>query len=186
LKGVAGLHVSVTFRHVDSSEPLRDYAVDKVSRTCAKYLRDPIEAHVVLSVVKVQHRAEITVHAKHFDLAAHEDTDDLYEAIDLAVDRVEAQLRKHKDRINDHKGRAGEVRTVPVDVIEFDESEGDSGRRVIETDNIPAKPLSIYDAILQLELNHAEFLVFWNSGTESISVIYKRRDGNYGLITPNR
>jgi len=180
------LHVSVTFRHVDSSEPLRDYAIDKVARTCGKYLRNPIEAHVVLSVIKQRHRAEIVIHAKHFDLAAHEDTSDLYEAIDLAVARVEAQLRKHKDRINDHKGRAGEIRTIPVDIIEFEQSEAEGVRRVIETDNIPAKPLSIDDAILQLELNHTEFLVFWNSGTESISVIYKRRDGNYGLITPNR
>lgn len=180
------MHVSVTFRHVDSSEALRDYAVDKVARTCTKYLRDPIEAHVVLSVIKQRHRAEIVVHAKHFDLAAHEDTSDLYEAIDLTVDKVEAQLRKHKDRINHHKGRSGEVRSIPVDIIEAEESEPDGIRRVVENDNIPAKPLSIEDAILQLELNHAEFLVFWNAATESISVIYKRRDGNYGLITPNR
>ena len=180
------MHVSVTFRHVESSDALKDYAVDKVSRTCTKYLRDPIEAHVVLSVTKLRHRAEITVHAKHFDLAAHEGTSDLYEAIDLAVDKVEAQLRKHKDRINRHKGRMGEVRSIPVDVFEAEETEIDGVRRVIETDKIPAKPLSIDDAILQLELNHAEFLVFFNSSTESISVIYKRRDGNYGLITPNR
>jgi len=77
---------------------------------------------------------------------------------------------------------------LPVEVIEADDGEDIDTQvepRVIESDRIPAKPLSVDDAILQLELSHAEFLVFLNSATESVSVIYKRRDGNYGLITPN-
>jgi len=183
------LEVSVTFRHIEPTAALKDYATEKVERICGKYLRFPLEASVILSVGKQQHLAEINVHAKHFDISAHETTGDLYSAIDLAVDKLEAQLRRHKDRINHHKGRqpaSGEAKTVAVEVFEVEEHDESGTPRVIEKDNIPAKPLSIDDAILQLELSHQDFLVFWNSSTELISVLYKRRDGNYGLITPNR
>jgi putative sigma-54 modulation protein len=188
VEGSQGLQVSVTFRHVEPTDPLKEYATEKVQRTCAKYLRSPQEAHVILSVVKQRHQAEINVHAKHFDISAHESTQDLYSAIDLAVGKLEAQLRKHKDRINDRKGRtpaSGNATSLPVEVFGADEHEAGRAPRVIEKDNIPVKPLSVEDAILQLDLSHAEFLVFRNSATESISVLYKRRDGNYGLITPN-
>jgi putative sigma-54 modulation protein len=182
------VQVTVTFRHVDPTDALRDYAIEKVTHVAGKYLKNAVGAHVILSVQKQRHVAEINLHATRFDISAHESTDDLYAAIDLTMDKVEAQLRKHKDRLNRHKGRGaavGEPREVPVDVIEADESMAGSAPTVIETDNIPAKPLTVEDAILQLELMHAEFLVFLNSATESVSVVYKRRDGTYGLITPN-
>ena len=186
------MQVSVTFRHVESTDALRDYASEKVSRIAGKYLRNPTGAHVILSVQKQRHGAEITLHASRFHISAHESTGDLYSAIDLAMDKVEAQLRKHHDRINHHKGRrpaAGEPlaepMSIPVEVFDADEAPSAAGPTVVETDNIPAKPLSVEDAILQLELTHAAFLVFLNSSTETVSVIYKRSDGNYGLIAPN-
>ena len=98
------MEVSVTFRHVEPTPALKEYATEKVARICSKYLRTPLEASVILSVSKQRHLAEINVHAKHFDISAHETTADLYSAIDLALDKLEAQLRKHKDRINHHKG----------------------------------------------------------------------------------
>jgi len=105
------------------------------------------------------------------------------------MDKVETQLRKHKDRINHHKGRrpaGGDPALIPVDIIGTEDFDQEGAPTIVENDNIPAKPLSVEDAILQLELNHADFLVFKNSlKNESISVIYKRRDGRYGLITPN-
>ncbi len=173
---------------MDASDPLRSYASEKVEKVAGKYLKNAVEAHVILSARKNRHKhgAEINIHASHFDISAHADLDDLYAAIDTAVDKVEAQLRKHKDRINDRKGRTGapEAATmVPVDVLTSHEDEG--GPRVIETGALPAKPLSVEDAVLQLDLHHSEFLVFRNASTNSISVVYRRRDGNYGLIVPN-
>ena len=179
------MQVSVTFRHVDPSEPLREYATDKVARVASKYLRNALDAHVILSVSKYRHQAEINIHASHFDISAHEATGDLYSAIDLAVDKVEAQLRKHKDRINHHKGRQPVGGEAVVASAEADEQERPVGSAVVETHEVPAKPLSIEDAILQLELKHVEFLVFRDSATEQVSVLYRRRDGNYGLITPS-
>jgi len=116
------LQVSVTFRHMDASDALRDYAIEKVGRIAAKYLKNAVEAHVIL--VSHRHRqqntAEINIHAAGFDISAHADNSDLYAAIDFATDKVEAQLRKHKDRINDRKGRTGlgvTATRIPVDVV---------------------------------------------------------------------
>ena len=183
------MQISVTFRHIDPTPALQDYATEQIEKISAKYLPRPGSAHVVLSVNKQRHTAEINLHASHFDISAHETTGDLYSALDRTLDKIEIQLRKHKDRINHHKGRAPaapDPTMIPVDVFDNEDFDVEGTPTVIDTDNIPAKPLSIEDAILQLELNHAEFLVFRNARkNEAISVLYKRRDGNYGLITPN-
>jgi len=172
---------------MDASDPLRSYASEKVEKVAGKYLKNAVEAHVILSARRnrFKHGAEVNIHASHFVISAHADLDDMYAAIDNAVDKVEAQLRKHKDRINDRKRiMTPESPTmVPVDVLTSHDDEG--GPRVIETAALPAKPLSVEDAVLQLDLHHSEFLVFRNASTNSISVVYRRRDGNYGLIVPN-
>lgn len=181
------MQVSVTFRHMDASEPLRAHAIEKVERIVAKYLKNALEAHVILATNRhrAHNLAEINIHAAHFDISAHAENPDLYTAIDMAVVKVEAQLRKHKDRINDRKGRANAAAvatSIPVDVLGPQDEKGTSP--VVETETIQAKPLTVDDAVLQLELTHAEFLVFRNSANDSISVVYRRRDGHYGLLVP--
>jgi len=173
---------------MDASDALRDYAVEKVGRIVAKYLKNAVEAHVILASNRHrQHNlAEINIHASQFDISAHAENTDLYAGIDFAVDKVEAQLRKHKDRINDRKGRASlpeiAATMIPVDVVSEHDDQG--ATRVIETETMQARPLSVDDAVMQLDLTHSEFLVFRNSANNSISVVYKRRDGHYGLIVP--
>lgn len=174
---------------MDSSAALTDYVTEKVTRVTEKYLKRAETAHVTFSVNKHRHIAEISIHAAHFDITAHESTEEMYSSIDLALDKIERQLRKHNKKLNHHKGRtsaSASAATVHVDVISSDLEEENETPRVIETDNIPAKPLSLEDAVLQLEINHSDFLVFRDAATERINVIYKRRDGNYGLIDPNR
>lgn len=180
------MQVSVTFRHMEASEALRNHAVEKVERIISKYLKNAVEAHVILDASK--HRlhklAEINIHAANFDISGHSENHDLYAGVDFAVAKVEAQLRRHKDRINDRKGRASlhEIATqIPVEVVPNVEH---GSTHVIETETMQAKPLSVDDAVLQLELTHSEFLVFKNSDSGAISVVYKRRDGHYGLIVP--
>ena len=180
--------VAVTFRHIGASPAIRDYATDKVRHIAKKYLHKAEEAHIILSVAKRRHQAEINIRASHFDISAHATTEDLYSATDAALGKVEAQLRKHKDRLNHHKGHqstAGPAGEIDVQVLGVDTDASDGSPQVIETEKIPAKPLSLDDAILQLELQHASFLVFRNAASETVSVLYKRSDGNYGLIAPN-
>ncbi|MDH4227465.1 MAG: ribosome-associated translation inhibitor RaiA [Deltaproteobacteria bacterium] len=96
------MHVSVTFKHMDSSDALKAYAEEK-SEKIAKYLVEPIEVHWFLSVEKkIRHIAEVTVIAKHCTVKATEKTDDMYAAIDTALDKVERQVKKHKEKVKDH------------------------------------------------------------------------------------
>lgn len=181
------MQVSVTFRHMDTSDALRAYAIEKVERIVSKYLKNAVEGHVVFDSNKhrAQNTAEINIHAAHLDLSAHAENSDLYAGIDFAIDKLEAQMRRHKDRMNDRKGRASlpDIATmIPVDVFSAHDEAGDT--RVVETETLHAKVLSVNDAIMLLDLNHAEFLVFRNSESKAISVVYKRRDGHYGLIVP--
>ena len=181
------MQTSVTFRHVDPSEAIRVHAEEKIEKVVGKYLQRAQEAHATLSVTKRRHMADIHIHGPHFDVSAHAVTEDLYSAIDGAIAKIEKQLRRHKDRINHHKGAqhaGGDLTMIPVDVIESMDEDLEGEPKVIETESIPAKPMSVEDAILQLDLAHAEFLVFRNQATDAISVVYRRRDGNYGLIVP--
>ena len=95
------MQVIVTFRHVDSSAPLKDYATEKSERL-AKYLQEPVEVHWVLSVEKIRHTADATVVANGVKIKAHEVTGDLYSAIDAVSGKLEKQLKKHKEKLKDH------------------------------------------------------------------------------------
>lgn len=95
------MQVTVTFRHMDASDPIRDYATDKLKRL-DKYLQSPVEVHVILEVVKFMHRAEVDVHAKGIHLSAEEVTSDMYAAIDKVADKIERQAQKHKEQVKKH------------------------------------------------------------------------------------
>src|SRR5438477_8282356 len=111
------MQVTVTFRHVEPTPALRAYAEEKLERV-KKYLRRPVEAHVILSVSKERHVAEITLQADHQTMFAEETTHDLYSAIDLVVDKLEHQAQKLHERRRRHKGAANargvEAGTVPA------------------------------------------------------------------------
>jgi putative sigma-54 modulation protein len=95
------MQVTVTFRHMESSDAVREYAEEKLQRI-EKYLQPPVEVHVILEVDKFMHRAEIDVHAKGIHLNAHEVTADMYAAIDGVADKIERQVQKHKEKVKKH------------------------------------------------------------------------------------
>src|SRR6185369_9931828 len=107
------MRIAVTFRHVPPTPALRAYAEEKLERV-KKYLRRPVDAHVILSVAKERHVAEITLKADHATMFAQEETHDLYSAIDLALDKLEHQAQKLKTKRRDH--HKGEARTEPPEV----------------------------------------------------------------------
>src|SRR5207253_5292971 len=145
-RGGAPMQILVTFRHVDPTAPLRAYAEEKLERV-KKYLRRPVDAHVILSVAKERHVAEITLQADHVTMFAKEETHDLYSAIDLALDKLEHQAQKLKAKRRDHKGpsgnRGGEEAEVLTSVLAAEPPEPGAQRRIIRTQRVPAKPLSI-------------------------------------------
>jgi putative sigma-54 modulation protein len=97
------INVSVTFRHTESTPALKSYATDKVMHALKKYAQSPTEVHIILGVEKQNHSAELTVHSKSYDIRSEAVTADLYSAIDKMIDTLIAQLRRQKERKQDHK-----------------------------------------------------------------------------------
>jgi putative sigma-54 modulation protein len=183
------MQITVTFRHVDPTPPLKAYAEEKLQRV-RKYLHRPVDAHVILSVSKERHVAEITLKADHVTMFAEEETHDLYSAIDLAIDKLEHQAQKLHEKRRHHKGaanaRGGPTSEVTTSVLAADRRGPGGAPEVIRTQRVPAKPMSVEEAVEQLNASRDEFLVFTNASSQSVSVLYRRHDGSYGLIEPER
>jgi len=176
------MQVAVTFRHMEPSAALRDYATEKVIKV-KKYLEDPIECHVVLSVEKHRHAAEVTIVADGFKINGQETTGDMYSAIDIAVDKIEKQIKKHRDRLREQRpGRPATTEVAPEGGAE--EAEAETPARIIRAEGYQMKPLHPEEAVLALEASGDDFIVFTNAESEKFSVLYRRKDGTYGLIEP--
>lgn len=178
------MEVTVTFRHIESTDALRDYVHEKLLRI-NKYVSVTAEAAVVLSLEKHRHMAEITLNTNGITINAKEVTEDMYSSIDFAVDKLERQVKKHKEKNKHHKPGSGyQNKTALHNVVSFERQEAPQPAKVIKTESIFIKPMSLDEALMQIGLIDNEFLVFTNAETQKVNVLYRRRDGNYGLIEP--
>lgn len=179
------MQINVTFRHMESSDPVRSYVEEKLPKV-KKYIEEPVETQVVLSVEnKIRHKAEITLIAKGITIKASEETADMYAAIDGMLDKLERQLKRYKDKIKEHKPLSGRERKVEKSIIAAQSiDEGHPEPSIIKTDSFHVKPMSVEEAVMQMDLLEKEFLVFTDASSEEINVVYRRKDGNYGLIVP--
>lgn len=179
------MRVNVTFRHMEASEPVRSYVEEKLPKV-KKYIDEPVEAQVVLSVEKkIRHRAEVSLAAKGITIKATDETADMYAAIDGVLDKLDRQLKRYKDKIKRHKPLSGRERRVEKTVFTAESiEEGHPEPSIIKTDSFQVKPMSVDEAVMQMDLLEKEFLVFTDSTSEAINVVYRRKDGNYGLIVP--
>lgn len=174
------MDITVTFRHLEPTNALRDYAQEKISRI-KKYVGSPADVAVILSLEKHRHQAEITLSSNGFTVNAKEVTEDMYAAIDLAVDKLERQVKKHKEKIKNHKTAE---RTARHNIVSPEPTIPPQAERIIKTERIFIKPMSLDEAIMQIDLMHNDFMVFTNAQTQKVNVLYRRRDGNLGLIEP--
>lgn len=191
------MQTSVTFRHMEPSDPLKQYVVDKLQRI-RKFFPDPIRAQIVLSLERYLHKADIII-TLHNGLAikGKELTEDMYAAVDLVMDKIERQVRRYKDRINSHRPASGPELLVHYEVMAPVEGEGPEqppaeatpeppAFKVVKSSKFFAKPMSVEEAVMQMNLLGNDFLVFTNADTRDVNVVYKRADGNYGLIETGR
>jgi putative sigma-54 modulation protein len=180
------MQITTTFRHMESSEALKSYVEEKLERV-QKYIDEPVVAQVFLTVEKIRHLAEITITAKGITIKASEETNDMYAAVDAVLDKIERQLRRYKEKIKEHKPSSEDLaRKVKKSVVEA-ESLGQLDEPVIiKSNTFSIKPMSVEEAVMQMDLLHKDFLVFTDSVSEDINVIYRRKDGNYGLIEPQK
>lgn len=179
------MQTTVTFRHMEPSDALKTYAEDKLARV-AKYIDEPITVQVYLTVEKIRHLAEVTINAKGITIKASEETSDMYAALDLVVDKIERQLKRYKERIKGHKPSETPGTPVRKSVVEAESIETSAAPVIVKSKTFSIKPMSVEEAIMQMDLMHKEFFVYTDSATEMINVVYLRKDGNYGLIQPEK
>lgn len=172
------MQTDITFKNIDSSDALRDYAVKRLSKM-DKYIDRTAEAHVVLSVEKRRHKADVTLLADGTAINAVEITEDLYAAIDTVMDKLERQIKKHKEKL---QGKKTQPKAAAAALPEAPARKA-RPRLVYERD-YTVKPMSLDEAILQMDTIAQDFIIFQNTESQQLSLIYKRQDGELALVEP--
>jgi putative sigma-54 modulation protein len=204
------MQFAVTFRHMEPTDALKAYAKERMERV-RKYLPDPIACHVVLSTERHNHRIDVSFQLHNgLSIAGHETTENMYSSIDLCIAKIERQVRKYKGKLEGMRARPHHVVALPWSHSIIDEafqevdgspangkavpkgeavSQGNGQHglsqpefTVVRTEKFHAQPMSVSDAIVQLNLLHEPFLVFRHDNDGRVAVVYKRDDGSYGLI----
>ncbi|TYB33319.1 MAG: ribosome-associated translation inhibitor RaiA [Flexistipes sinusarabici] len=177
------MHIQITAKNIDLTDAIRSYVNKKIGKV-KKYFDQVIEVHVVLEVQKNLHIAEVLVNAKGVFLKGLEKSEDLYASIDLAVDKIERQLVKYKEKIQSKKLMNKDFEEpFKLNVIETGSLDTDTPVTVISK-QIPVKPMDVEEAVMQMDLLNKNFFVFRNADSSEVNVVYKRDDGNIGLIEP--
>lgn len=181
------MQVTTTFRQMEQSDALKAYAEEKLERT-TKYIDEPINAQVYFTVEKkIRHIVEIVITARGISTKASEATNDMYAAIDAVIDKIERQLKRYKEKIKAHKPKTNgdeHGRQISKKIFHADSIEESAEPVVIRTKIETAKPMSVEEAVMQMDLLHKDFLVFTDAVSSEIKVLYRRKDGNFGLIEP--
>ena len=175
------MQTSVTFKNLEPSEHLKSYVTEKLNRF-DKLLDNPAEAGVVLLVEKHRHIAEVNITGDRMSINGKEETGDMYSAIDMVLDKLEKQLKRSKQKIRERRASAkGQTRTIREEASRLAEEEP---AREVKIESLEFKPMDVEEAVLQMDLTDQGFLVFTNARSSQINVLYRRKDGHYGLIQP--
>jgi len=182
------MQLNITFRHFEPIDSLKNYARDKVERA-HKYLDTAGEAHVVLSLERHLHHADITITSGPFVLRGREKSEDMYASIDLAMDKIERQLKRYKEKLKHHHGRERihhNQNLVKHHVYDGHGTQAEIipgvAQKIVKTNEFLAHPMGMEEAIMQMDLMNNDFYVFTNSTTMEMNVVYHRKDGTIGLI----
>lgn len=182
------MNIEYVGRNFDVDDQVRELIAGKLEKKVVKFVEEPVEIRVTLETEKHRAIADLHLAHRHGVLQATEETDDMYEAINLAVDKVEKQARRSRKKYMDRRRRA-DRETIdgnrwPLEVLDRDSMGDAGGPRIIKTTHLPIKPMSIDEAALQLDGAKNDFIVFRDATTDRVAVLYKRKDQNYGLIAP--
>jgi putative sigma-54 modulation protein len=170
------MNIIVNGRHLEVTPALKSYAEEKLKKF-DRYLSHITEATVTLTVEKYRHKAEVLLKANGVLIQAEGVTGEIYSSIDEVVEKLEKQVKKYKEKLVSHRKGEGKAPVSPVT------PEQEIGR-IIKKKRFDMKPMSPDEAAMQMELLDKVFFVFSNHTTGEINVIYRRDDGNFGLIEP--
>lgn len=184
------MQISITGRHMELTEQHKEYVEKKLRRHLKPFFDTIMDVHVILEKEKHRERAEITILANGVTMHGEEETGDFFSSIDLVVEKMEQQIKKHRARLKAKRSRprggaAEKSIRYKMDVLSGEDLEsGTREPRVIRTRTVAMKPLSLDEALMQMDLMNQNFLVFRNASSERVNVLYRRADGNYSLVEP--
>jgi putative sigma-54 modulation protein len=176
--------ISVTFRNTEGEAWQREYVDERLNKL-KKYVDHPADARVVLSVEKFRNVAEINLTADGLNINAKEEEKDMHLAIYNAIAKIERQLKKRKEKIRTHKNSSLRDVGEGLESATPEDLEDMTGAKVMEVRKLVLAPMSLDDAVMEMETTKNRFVVYRDSATENISIIYRREDGNYSLIETN-
>lgn len=184
MKGDGFMQLKYTGINMDITDALRDVADKKFSKL-DKYFQKNIQGDVTFSSEKNRKIIEVTISLPGTIIRAEESTDDMYVSIDKAVDILERQIRKYKTRLQKRYRNNDTIRFENIMPLKSEKEEKEEEEpRIVRTKRFMLKPMMSEEAVLQMELLGHNFFVFLDADTNEVSVVYKRKDGNYGLIEP--
>ena len=183
------MQYSVTFRHMEPSDNLKEYGHDKLLRL-EKYLDAVIDAEVVMTVEKFRHKAEVLISSDGLKIKAEEETEDMYSAIDMVVDKLEKQIKRHREKLKAHKGKAGKNALRPADALpEDDDFAGDDHDEeafaVDRSVTVTPIPMSVEEAGAQLASGAQPQVIFINRDNDRLSILRQVTGGQLELVTIN-
>lgn len=170
----------ISGKNMEVTNPLRDTVESKLSRL-EKFFTEDTEVHVTLSVERNRQKIEVTVPMKGQVIRAEQDSSDMYVSIDLVVDIIERQLRRYKTKLINQKLSGTEFKK---EFFEIEDDTPDETIRITKSKKFAIKPMDVEEACVQMELVGHTFFVFRNAETFEVNVVYKRKDGTFGLIEP--
>lgn len=196
-----GYNVTVTGRHVHVTDAMKAYAEEKLEKL-DRIGNRIIDVIVTMDIQKLDHRVEIIMKYGHTLIVSTGSSTDMYASIDLAVDKLQTQLRKYKQRLKNHHAKEHPVVQIPVTIYspehvdehEINQDIEDENRkkleetfnphRIVSSETQNLKILTDDEAIMKMELSHAQCLVYRSEQTRKLKVIYRLHDGNYGVVQP--
>lgn len=178
------MKVHIKGKNITITEGMEN-AVNKKLSTLDKYLMisDDVEARVLARTYPSGQKIEVTIPTVHVILRAEVVDSDFYNAVDKAVDKLEAQIRKHKEKLS-RKNKPGlsEAFDFDVSIVDTDSGLDEELYDIVKTKNISPKPMDLEDAIVQMELLNHSFFVYRDMETDAVAVVYSRKNGGYGVI----
>lgn len=180
------MKIEFTGRHYHLSDRVKEYTEQKLEKL-PRFIEEPVDVHVILEIAKRRQIAELHVSHRHGVLQATEEAEHMREAISACIDKVEKQARRSRRKFVDSRRRSrrhDEAPHWPMEVLDRETLRVGSEPTIIKTTRLPIKPMTIDEAVLELEQSKNEFFVFRDSATDRVSVIYRRRDEHFGLIAP--
>ena len=179
------MQVAVTFRHMETDEGVKAYVKEKVEKL-RKYIENPREVHVVLAVEKFRHIAEVTIVGNGGAFNSQGRDNDLYAAIDQMVDKMERQIRERREKVR-RKRPTSSSSEIPLPMSEKAGGGKEEGNIpfLIQRKRTIAKPMLLEEALSQLYLSKKDFLVFINSDSGQMNVVYRSKNGGYGWVEPH-